>query len=270
MPRALRIVTINTGKGDGPYRRRVEFLIAGLKQLAPDIVLLQEALATASGTLDTTADLADGLALPATYASARTKCRAVEEQWLLCSSGLGALSRLPLIETDRLALPCDPADGERIAQLLAFDWHGRELLIVNLHLSHLRGRGDLRREQLRALMCHPWFERNWHAQILAGDFNTTPDNIPALFEVASRQWLDSHLAAGGSAQRATVPVDAPDGEGFRVDYIVSITQDPADHPQFRNAAIVLDEPTGGIYPSDHRGVVVDLIDRTTPPARHHS
>lgn len=260
MSQALRIVTINTAKGDGAYRRRIELLVAGLKQLEPDIILLQEALATASGTLDTTADLASGLGMPSTFATARTKSRNVEDEWLMCSSGLGALSHLPLLETERLTLPCDPADGERVAQLLAFDLDGQPLLVVNLHLSHLRGRDDLRRDQIRALCDHSWFEREWQTRIIAGDFNTTPASIPSLFDAADGwHWLDSYPAACGSEPRATVPVDARPGEGFCVDYIISIARQPVSHPEFHNAAIVLTDPTDGVYPSDHRGVMVDLV-----------
>jgi endonuclease/exonuclease/phosphatase family metal-dependent hydrolase len=192
----------------------------------------------------------------------------VEGEWLMCGSGLGALSRLSVLETDRLSLPCDPADGERVAQLLAFDWDGQLLLVVNLHLSHLRGRDDLRRDQMRTLFDHPWFEREWQARLIAGDFNTIPSGLPALFDVATG-WhsRDSYITGGGDEARATVPVDAPPGEGFCVDYIISIARQPGAHPEFRDTAIVLADPTDGVYPSDHRGVMVDLLREEEAPGR---
>lgn len=42
----LRIVTINTAKGDNDYSKRLPWLISSVRTLDPDIVLVQEALVT--------------------------------------------------------------------------------------------------------------------------------------------------------------------------------------------------------------------------------
>lgn len=259
MTRSLRIVTINTGKGDGPYSQRLDLLATGLQQLRPDIVLLQEALATDNGKRHTLDTLAARLDMHASYAPARRKHRLVEGEHLLCSSGLGILTRQAVTATAVVSLPSDPADGERIAQLSSLEWNSRWFLIANIHLSHLSGQDDLRRRQLATLLSHPWFDQNWSARMVGGDLNTPVGKLPTLFDDLSEwTWRDGYSAGGGASDRATVPVNAPSGEGKCIDFILSVSREPASHPRFQDARVVLDEPENGVYPSDHRGVMVSI------------
>lgn len=256
---SVRIVTINTGKGDGPYRQRLDLLACGIQQLQPDIVLLQESLATDDGEWHTLNTLAARLDMQASYAPARRKYRFVEGEQLLCSSGLGILSRHAVTATSVVSLPSDPADGERIAQLSSLEWNSSWILVANIHLSHLSGHDELRRRQLATLLSHPWFDQNWSARLVGGDFNTPVDRLPDLFDDSSEwTWRDGYAAGGGTSDRATVPVNVPPGDGRCIDFVLSVSREPARHPRFQDASVVLGEPVHGVYPSDHRGVMVTM------------
>jgi hypothetical protein len=59
--------------------------------------------------------------------------------------------------------------------------------------------------------------------------------------------------------RSTVPVSAPLGAGRCLDYVLSVAPDARLHPGVQSGALVLGTPDAdGIYPSDHRGVLVIL------------
>ncbi len=256
----LRIVTINTGKGDGPYRRRLGWLAAELGRLAPDIVLLQEALATPGGELDTTAHLATELKLAPAFAPARRKPRAVEGVWHDTWSGLGVLSRIDAFRTGIVALPDHPDDGERIALLGRWDVDGVDLVIANVHLTHLRDRDDLRAEQFATVLSHPWLDVPGAVMLIGGDLNTRPTGLGWLRATAApRQLTDAFEAGGGARDRVTIPVGRPDLPGTCVDYLLTIEPAVQTSLTLSGAAVVLDRPDpDGVYPSDHYGIMVDM------------
>ena len=113
----LRVVTINTGKCDGPYRERIEWLATELTALDPDIVALQEAFCAADGRADTAALLASRLGLHLAWLPARYKARLLEGSAVEGWSGLALLSRSPWRWHDPLPLPDDDRDGPRAALL---------------------------------------------------------------------------------------------------------------------------------------------------------
>lgn len=257
----LRIVTINTGKGDGRYRRRMAWLAEELTRLAPDIVLLQEALRTADGALGTVATLADGLGMAAAFAPARRKNRLVEGERLDTWSGLGLLSRSAAFRTERLSLPDHPDDGERVALLGCWQpFDGVSLVIANVHLTHLRGQDALRARQFAALLAHPWLTGSAGITLVGGDLNTAPADLGPLRAVAGpRHLTDTYTAGGGEPGRVTVPVGRPDDPGARLDYLLVVGDDGTQAPGWSGARVVLDRPDpDGVYPSDHYGIMVDL------------
>lgn len=257
----LRLVTINTAKGDGPYRRRLELLAAGLAELAPDVVLLQEALATPDGALDTAAWLGDRLGLAHVSAPARPKRRLVEGRELATTSGLALLSAFPLRRHERLPLPSDPVEGERFALLAEVVVGQRRLLLVNLHLAPGPEQGAPRGAQLAAIVAHPWLAGTWDACLLGGDFNLPAAGLPPLLVgLTELDVRDAYPAGGGREPRATCPADRPPATGRCIDLVVSLAPAPGAHPGFTESAVVLDRPgADGVLPSDHRGVATTLV-----------
>jgi endonuclease/exonuclease/phosphatase family metal-dependent hydrolase len=256
----VTIVTINTGKGDGPYRHRLDLLAQGLAQLVPDIILVQESFSTFDGLRNTARDLGSRLGMHAYEEPARRKMRAVESDWVDSRSGLALLSRIPALETRRINLPADPADGERIAQLAAFAFNGERLLIANTHLTHLRDRSALRRIQIETILAHPWFTGAWDARIIGGDLNTPVDRLDELFAgVSAWEIRDAYPAGGGTEPRATVPAAGDPLTGYCIDFILSAAPKSAPHPAFSDSKVVLaDSDPAGVFPSDHRGVTTTL------------
>jgi endonuclease/exonuclease/phosphatase family metal-dependent hydrolase len=114
--------------------------------------------------------------------------------------------------------------------------------------------------------------------IIAGDFNATPD-------AASIRYLTGQQSAGGrSVHYHDAWAVAGQGPGFtwdidnpnarsemdaivrqprhrrRIDYVFvgSWYAHPNAHCRIKSAELAFDQPTGGIWASDHYGVVVDL------------
>lgn len=253
-------MTINTGKGDGAYARRIGWLADELRRLQPDIVLLQEALATPDGALDTTARLAAELGLASAFAPARRKPREVEGVWLDTWSGLGVLSRYDAFHVESLPLPDHPDDGERVALVVRWPIGGVDLVIANVHLTHLRDQDALRGRQVATVLAHPWLDGSAGVTLIGGDLNTRPAGLDALRALASpRRLTDAFEAGGGAADGITIPVGRPRVSGVRVDYLLAVDGSSHAAVRFTGAAIVLDRPDpDGNYPSDHYGVMVDL------------
>jgi endonuclease/exonuclease/phosphatase family metal-dependent hydrolase len=73
----IRIITINTWKGDGNYDWRMQLMAMELYNLQPDIVCLQESVRSEDYQIDTAEFLADFLGLEMVYAPARLKSRSI-------------------------------------------------------------------------------------------------------------------------------------------------------------------------------------------------
>jgi len=264
----VKIVTVNTAKGDGRYACRLDLLARQLRALHPDIVLLQEALSMCDRALSTAAHLGAALEMHVTPVPARRKPRLVDGRELWSDSGLAILTCHPLLDATIRALPWSPADGERIAQIGLVYHPTGPVLIVNLHLTHLGDGASLRTAQLDTILRHPWLGGRASARLLCGDFNAALDD-PELRSLVdgSRGWdvRDSYTAGGGSLPRHTIdPRAALHGGTTRarcIGYIFSLAPTPAEHPGFAESAIVLDQPDplSGIYPSDHFGVMTTLL-----------
>ncbi|MDP3868622.1 endonuclease/exonuclease/phosphatase family protein [Phenylobacterium sp.] len=238
----MRIVTLNTWKNEGDYRRRLQLMGDGLLKLAPDIVCLQECFA-AEG-FDTAGGLAAELGLVAHEGSARRKVRRHQGRDLDSTSGLAILARTQGV-ADRLDLASHAADGERIAQRLDLEVEGRPLRILNLHLTHLRGADGLRARQLAEALA-------WAGEGLAGGLVVAGD--------LNAQAADAALASlglnprPGALQGARIG-EAPEGLAA-IDHCVLHRPGP-----WREVAAPrgLDTPDAeGWYPSDHAAVGLDL------------
>lgn len=249
------IVTINTWKADGRYRERLAALSAGLEALRPGVVALQEAFLCESGDADTAGHLGRALGMETVFTPARGKVRTLDGRPCRSFSGMALLSASPWTEFHEVRLPCDPRDGERMGQVGVTAIGREQAVVANVHLTHLRDAGPLRRAQVEALLGLPLFRAGRLPVIVCGDFNT-PAAGALLRSVAGESGLDvrdTWQAGDGTGDRTTTRSGAP------LDYIFSLADNVGDHPGFAGSRVALQEPgTAGVLPSDHFAVVTQI------------
>lgn len=255
----LRLLTINTGKGDGPYARRVAILADAIAALEPDVVLCQEAFETDDGEHSTARTIAGRLGLDLAALPLRHKPRVVEGRTVRSCSGLATLSRHPLTEETPLRLTSAAADGERAALLVAVETPAGLVRVGNTHLTHLRDRDDLRVQQVGEVLAASWWDGAAVARIVGGDLNAPPGHaVHDAITVRGGRDLHQAGAAGDPAptirfERGGILVES------RVDYLYALDgPGAATAPSVASAGVVLTEAVEGILPSDHFGVLVDL------------
>lgn len=241
----MRLVTLNTWKGDGEYSLRLADMAAGLAALRPDVVTLQEALVAPAAGHDTAGTLAARLNMAAAALPLRHKPRSVEGQTVRCTSGLAVLSRWPVSSQRQVPLTTDPSDGERPALIAELDVGGRAVTVACLHLTHLRDADELRRRQWHEVLAALPRDR---PVVVAGDFNAPIE----AFGLSGSGFEDAREACGEPVQSTVLGDDA----------LVSY-----DHVLFATGRlkpvrwqIALREPHPGTArtPSDHAAVVVDF------------
>lgn len=238
----MRIVTLNTWKNEGDYRRRLPLMRDGLAAMAPDLICLQECF-VAEG-FDTAGWLASELGFHLHAAPARTKPRWHDGRDLLSSSGLAIVVKGEAASARR-ELATHPADGERIAQRLDLVVDGRPLRILNLHLTHLRNTAELRAAQL--LDAIGWANLGLAGGlVVAGDLNATA--------------VDAALAPLGLEPRPPTLQGARKGlestQGMAIDHCVLLRPGAWREASLLRGCDVADAE--GWYPSDHAAVGVEL------------
>jgi len=157
---------------------------------------------------------------------------------------MAVLSRIPVVGVKDVPLPNDPRDGERVAQLIELVG---QVLIGNVHLTHLSDAIALRHQQLEVVVRLMSESGDQVLRIVGGDFNAELADLP--FD----RWdvLDLYRAGSGAAPCATV--------GDRcIDHVLSLARPGERHARASGAHMVLAEPVDGVFPSDHRGVSVDV------------
>ena len=160
----FRVLTLNVWNVSEPLEPRFRALEAGLKQLRPDIVCLQEVYRDPSSGRSQAELIADMCNL----------AQCVEH------NGLAILSANPAVQSNSVALPEFPGDFPREVLLAEFPIEGRPLLVANTHLSYPPELVQERRRQAETLLAA--IERLYSgttAKILCGDFNDVP-NSPAV------------------------------------------------------------------------------------------
>lgn len=244
----MRIVNLNTWKNGGDYTRRLGLMAQQLGSLSADVVCLQEAFA--ADRADTAAFLASALGMINYPRPAREKARAHGGAVIRSTSGLAILSRRAAGGEAGLALPSDPADGERIAQRLDVHGAGGDLRILNLHLTHLRGETGWRLRAAQLAGALAWARRDWAgALVVAGDLNAGADD-PELAPLAGA----SPRTAGRTFHGARVG-DASPGDAA-IDHCLLFRPGVW---RIRHAFVALDAPDpDGWFASDHAAVVLDL------------
>jgi endonuclease/exonuclease/phosphatase family metal-dependent hydrolase len=250
-PARLRIVTLNTWKNDGDYPARLAAMAAGLRALAPDIILLQEVFRPPDGSADTGRDLSAALGLALAYAPARAKPRLWDGALAPSESGLAILVRGEVLASRSLPLPSCPRGGDRITILARLRVAQTDILAASIHLSHLRHDDEGRRAQLHAIVSDPFWREPAALRLLGGDCNA-PWTSP-VFAGLRASLFPLHPAP--ETAPPTHPLPPREKTGRAIDWLFSLGA-PAT-PAARGLALDAPDPAG-IWPSDHAAVWADL------------
>lgn len=264
----LRAVTLNIWNRQGPWERRLPLIRDQLAALDADVIGLQEVLGF-PGQPDQAQVIADGLGWNVHYSVA----------WEIgggLTYGNAILSRHPLVDTQTLPLPSPPGVDTRSVCFARLDVPGGPYPIFTTHLTYQLHLGHARCAQVRALTDHVARLAPTHTPppILLGDFNADPD-------ADEMRFLRGLTPLGGTsvyfadAWDATAGREPGAGPGYtydrrnpyalrsrepsrRIDYIFVRGPDRDLRGEPLAARLALDQPTDGVWPSDHFAVVADL------------
>ncbi len=282
----MRVVTWNLWWRFGPWEQRQPAIAEELVAVAPDIALLQEVWAAPAGraaphegpvpggTSDQARILADatGLHLARTHAPDGS----------VDQFGNAILSRWPLrvAEAIRLVGP-DGRPSHRSVLACWVEAPPEPWLVVVTHLAWRYDESELRQRQLAEVVDligrHLPDDPDRHPPvILGGDLNAVPesDEIRRLTGLAApyRPGLvfTDCWAAVGDGPGHTWTRDNPNASEAlwprrRLDYVLVTWPRPKPTGNPQSARLIGTNPgSGGVVPSDHYGVLVELDDR--PPA----
>ncbi len=249
----LTVATINLRNRADRWRQRRHLLVAQLLDATPDLVALQEiSFSINQGRWlrnQINARLPEGKR-PYTLIQKRKR------HWRYRREGIGILTNLPIIYTDYVNL----GHNGRLALRANISLSDHQVLdFVTAHLHHVAHDREARQEQ--ALRLVGWLRtvRPTPLQIVAGDFNETPDG-PAI-KVMKQNFRSAYEMRHGREPLATFPTALTtatygDWAGC-LDYIfVSpvITSIIA-------TSIFCDKPAADddtLYPSDHVGLMATI------------
>jgi endonuclease/exonuclease/phosphatase family metal-dependent hydrolase len=275
---SLKVLTLNLWHDQGPWPARAARIRDWLDRLDPDLVGFQEALRSPS--LDQVAELL-GPRLPhRDYGCAGVFTRDGES----LEFGNAVASRWPLVDREEQRLP-DRGDAETRAALhVALDAPFGRISFTCTHLHWRFHHGDTRLRQVKAIADRVIARRprDGFPPILVGDFNAEPDWDEIRFLTGGHAidgktvYFHDAWRIAGDAGEATV-VREPSGCTWsnrnhfarlalepdrRIDYIFTHYPTAQGLGLLERCRVVCDDEQGGVWPSDHFGVVAEL--RTDP------
>ncbi|MDX2091040.1 MAG: endonuclease/exonuclease/phosphatase family protein [Kofleriaceae bacterium] len=281
----LRVITLNFWGTEAPLERRLALAIRQLKELAPDVVCLQEVRPLNGASGKTTAEvIAEGLGMVAQYAVAVEWDDGVHPKLPAGQEGLAIIAK-QVGETRMLPLPDPrPADARLLLSAqVATD--GGPIWVHTTHLHYRLDDGVSRERQVLAIDAAIREQRTDTSppQILCGDFNATPDSdeirfLRGLTTLDGRRthfqdaWLrhhrevmpgdgPAHGITWSSENELTRPLRSLDIDR-RIDYVFVTSRKKDGRGTVHASRVVLTEREGNgrdaICASDHYGVLADV------------
>ena len=263
----LRVATFNLWNKQGPWPRRLPLIRAGLAALDADVIGVQEVLA-----LPGHPSQADEVAPPGWHVHH-------VPAWSIgggLTFGNAVLSRHPLHDRRALPLPTPPGIDPRTVAFARVDVPGGPVPVFVTHLTFQLHLGHVRCAQVRALADHvaALAPIDLPPPVLLGDFNADPDADEMRF-LRGLTPLGGESVYFADAWDATAGRDPARGPGHtyarrnayalrtrepsrRIDYVHVRGPDRHLRGEPLAAWLALDEPTDGVWPSDHFAVVADL------------
>jgi endonuclease/exonuclease/phosphatase family metal-dependent hydrolase len=259
-----RAVTLNIWNRQGPWPERLPLIQRGLAALEPDVVGLQEVLGF-PGMPSQGHEIAAALGWNVHYAPA----------WHIgggLTYGNAILSPHPLEDLQSLPLPSPPdLDTRTVAFARVGAPHGPVPVFVT-HLTFQHHHCAARCEQVRVLTDHvrALAPIDGPPPLLLGDFNADPDSDEMRFlrgltplGGASVYFADCWTATGHTDVGYTYDRRNPYAlrsrePSRRIDYIYVRGPDGHLRGEPLAAALALNEPTDGVWPSDHFAVIAEI------------
>lgn len=264
--RVLKILTLNVWNRQGPYARRLELIRAGIAELSPDVIGLQEIVV--DGDYDQAREIGAGLGYQAAFGVASTYGEGSK-------FGNAILSRWPIQDVESFALP---SEGSEQRALLSARIHASigELPFFVTHLAWRFEEGHLREAQVRRIAEHVKARTRPDDPpgVLVGDFNAGPDATEIRFvkgltslEGKSLWFTDAYEIAG---EQPGYTFDAPRNPHAaltheyprRIDYVFVRGPDAEGRGKILSSRVVFDEVvtsgTERVAPSDHYGVYTEV------------
>jgi endonuclease/exonuclease/phosphatase family metal-dependent hydrolase len=267
----VRVLTWNLWWRFGPWEQRRKAILAVLREVAPDVVGLQEVWA------DDRENLAEWLAaelgMHCTWGESTTPQRGqrrIDDPTIRL--GNAVLSRWPAVDTAVVRMPGVDEEDERLVLHARLDAPGQEIPFFTTHLSAPPWASAVRVAQARAAVRFIG-ERGGGSEfppVLTGDMNAWPDSdevrllggyktapvVDRLVLLDAWEFADPRQpSATWDPANPNVPRRSPPA---RIDYVLS------GQPRRRGVGGVLsvrraaDRPVDGVWASDHFAVVVDL------------
>lgn len=254
----LKIVTINTWKGENDYDVRIENLKQQLLAINPDIILMQECFEAPNIEKDTISYLNQAFNYHLDYIQAREKIRDFEGFPIQSFSNLGILSKLPFLNSFHYPLPLAEGDEMRFGQEAEFFLeNGKTALVTNVHLTHLNNNNAIRLEQAKKISERINLQ-NQKLHIIGGDFNCTINSSEIQYLLKNSNLTDCYSKVNPNLPRNTL-VDYKDKDiDLGVDYL--LIGNLNNQYKITDANICLqypiDTPYG--YCSDHFGILINI------------
>jgi endonuclease/exonuclease/phosphatase family metal-dependent hydrolase len=265
MRERLRCLTLNLWGAEAPLARRMEIVGRGLRELAPDVVGLQEVREVPGQLENQAATLARAGGYQHVFAPAVPFGGGHE--------GLAILARVPIAEHAVLELPHALPEERRILLSARLETAAGNVWVHTTHLNYRLHHGQQRQDQVKAIDAAVAARTNDLPQIVMGDFNARPESdeirwLRGLTTLDGRRvhyqdaWDRLHPREAGWTWASANPYTAPLRflePDRRLDYVFVTTQRRDGRGTIHECRIVFDRPDpDGVFASDHFGLLAEV------------
>ena len=251
----VRVLTLNLWNISEPLEARSSALVAGLKQLRPDLVCFQEVSPHPRLRRVQSEIIAEQCDFPH-HAYSFSGCWGAREE------GLAILSRYPIVRSLGVTLPEFSGDMARQVFICELKVESRAVLVANTHLAFPLHMTRERSSQAASVVAAiEDYRDRFHlpSVVICGDFNDAPE-LPAIRTMLASKLalIDAFAACNPQSQGHTFSaqnryVAAAPGEEGRIDYIFA-----GGKVRPKGCEIVFDGRNGLEIVSDHFGLLATL------------
>jgi endonuclease/exonuclease/phosphatase family metal-dependent hydrolase len=243
----------------------MELVAAGLRELQPDVVGLQEVREVPGQLANQAETLAQAIGYHHSYRPAMPFAGGHE--------GLAILSRTPILEQVAFGLPHALPEERRILLSARVGFDDLSVWVHTTHLNYRLQHGKQREDQVQAIDSLVAARAGDTPSVLMGDFNARPESdeirwLRGQVTLSGRRtyyqdaWERLHPGERGwtwaRANPYTKPLEFLEPDR-RIDYIFVTPMRRDGRATIRTCRIVLQEPAAdGVYPSDHFGLLAEI------------